>query len=110
MKVNGFMRLDHDFVRSAKIKAISANGKALILAMADRYNGFNNGSILFGVREVAEWLHSSKSTALRTLAELKDAGLIEPVELGSFNLKAGSRKGAATTWRLNFIPSHGVRK
>jgi len=100
---NGFLALDHDFIRSAAMIALSANGKALILAIADRFNGRNNGAIPYGVADATAWLHCSKSTALRTFREIEAAGLIECVERGSFVNKAGARKGVTSRWRLTFI-------
>ena len=97
-KTNGFVRLDHNFVRSDPVVALSSHGKALLLAMADRYNGRNNGRIPFSYDEARRWLHCSSATAKRTFGELKVAGLIEVVQPGSFY----GRQGAATEWRLIF--------
>ena len=102
-KSNGFLSLDHDFLRSGVVMALSARGKALILAMADRYNGRNNGSIPYSVKEAMAWLHCGKSTAIRTLQEVEAAGLIMTIQKGSFENKAGARKGTATKWRLTFL-------
>ena len=58
-KPNSYLGLDHDFIRSDVVVALSARGKALILTMADRYNGRNNGSIPYSVKEAMAWLHCS---------------------------------------------------
>ena len=102
-KANGYLSLDHDFIRSDAMSSLSARGQVLVFVMADRYNGRNNGRIPYSVKEAMERLHCSKSTAIRTLQELKAAGLIAPVEKGSFTHKNGARKGTATTWQLNFL-------
>ncbi len=102
-KPNSYLGFDHDFIRSDVVVALSARGKALILAMADRYNGRNNGSIPYSVKEAMAWLHCGKSTAIRTLQEVEAAGLIVSVRKGSFENKAGARKGTATKWQLTFL-------
>ncbi len=102
-KNSGFLSLDHDFVRSDKVASLSAKGKALMFAMADRYNGRNNGSIPYSVKEAMTWLHCGTSTALRTFRELEDASLIVAVRKGSFDHKNGVRKGTATEWQLTFL-------
>ena len=106
---NGFLSLDHAFVRSPRIVALSANGKALLLAIADRYNGQNNGGIPYSISEAMAWLHCSRSTAIRALQELQDAALIECTAKGSHIHKAGERKGTASLWRLTFKPHKGSR-
>ncbi len=102
-KKNGFLSLDHDFVRSDTVASLSARGKALMLAMADRYNGRNNGSIPYSVKEAMAWLHCSPNTAIKTLREVEAAGLIVPGQKGSFDNKTGARKGTATKWQLTFL-------
>ena len=110
MKANGFLALDHDFIRSPEMAALSAKGKLLIFGMTDRYNGRNNGKIPYSAREVMRWLSCGPATALRALDELEQAGLITATRRGSFADKSGARKKEATTWRLNFLrPSKGDR-
>ncbi len=102
-KSNGFIKLDHDLVRGPAWRGLSGNAVKVLIDIADQYNGSNNGRLRFGVSQTVRVLHCSNTTALRTLAELRDAGLIEVVEKGSFVHKNGARKGTATAWRLTFL-------
>ena len=100
---NSFIRLDHDLVRCEAWAKLSANATRLLIGIWDQYNGYNNGDLRFGYEQAMRLLRCSTSTALRTFRELKDAGLIEVVEKGSFAHKANARKGMVTAWRITAI-------
>jgi len=102
MKKTGrfFLSLDHEFLRSEKFAAATGNEKALYFAIADRFNGRNNGKIPYSVREAIRWLHCSKTTALRAFHGLQERGLIVPVIKGSFAQKTAARQRRATEWYL----------
>ena len=99
-KSNGYLGLDHDFIRSDRVRSLSTKAGWLLIGIADRYNGRNNGHIPYSVKEAAAWLHCHHRTARRTFDELKEAGLIEAIRIGSFYGKTGT----ATRWRLTFYP------
>jgi hypothetical protein len=99
-KARPFARLFHDVVDSTAVAAASTGAKALLLLLTRRHNGKNE--IVCSVREAAAWCHCGKSTAATYFKELNGLGLIEPVRLGHFQIKAGDLKNAATTWRLTF--------
>ena len=100
---NGFIRLDHSVVRSETWAGLSPRATRLIIGIWNQYNGKNNGDLRFGNAHAVRLLRCSASTAVRTFAELKEAGLIECVQRSSFADKAGSRKGMATTWRITVL-------
>ena len=102
-KSNGFIRLDRHLWQSDDWRALSVNAQVAIIDMWARFNGRNNGQIVYGLRDAMARLRCSKSTALRTFAELQDAHLIEAVIKGSFDHNNGARKGMATKWRLMFL-------
>ena len=104
---NGFIRLDHDLVRSGTWTRLSANATRLLIGIWDQYTGFNNGDLRFGYEQAMRLLGCSTQTAWRTFAELKAARLIEAVEKGSFAHKGGARHGVVTAWRITAIKPNG---
>jgi hypothetical protein len=109
MKVNGFIQLDRDLIRSERWQGLSVGARALLIEIWSWHNGTNNGSIRYGVRQAEAALHCTRRTALRWFRELQDARLIEATERGAFRWKAGAREGRATAWRI--IPQKsGSRK
>ena len=98
-----FVRLDHSLLDSPAFVGASNTARCLLLLLVRKFNGRNNGSIDCGVREAASWLHASKDTASRAFGELESLGLIAPMKLGHFEIKAGEMKNVATSWRLNFV-------
>ena len=85
------------------IEPLGCGPTRLCVLFLRRYNGSNNGAIPLSVREVEAWCKCGHATAIRYLRELQERGLIEPVVVGSFRIKAGPNKMMATTWRLHFV-------
>lgn len=104
-KSNGFIKLDRFLWQSDQWRNLSVNAQITTVDIWARFNGRNNGQIVYDLRDAIARLHCSKRTAIRMLAELQDAGLIEATVKGSFQYKTGARKGTATEWRLTFLPS-----
>lgn len=100
-KGNGFIGIEHDLVRSQVWRDLSSNATRLLIDIWDQYNGRNNGDVPYSVAQAVQCLHCSKSTAIRTFAELREATLIERMHKGSF--AAGDRKGESSKWRLTFL-------
>jgi DNA-binding transcriptional MocR family regulator len=84
-------------------KSLCAVERAMYVDIASRYAGLgsNNGRIHYSVREAAERLHISKSTAARALATLAERGFIVAEKRGAFSLKARH----STEWRLTEFAS-----
>lgn len=101
----GFIKLDRAVVQGERWQALSANARALLIEIWAWYNGKNNGAIRYSIRQAEISLRCSRRTAIRTLGELRDAGLLEPAERGGFRYKAGARAGIATAWRITLLPS-----
>ena len=99
----GFMSLDHDFIRSDVMTALTPRATLLVFGMADRFNGKNNGRISYSVKEAMQWLGCSKLSARAALDELQRAGLIEVAVDAHFDHKAGAQRGVARKWRLLFL-------
>ena len=102
-KYTGYMGLDHDFIRSDVMTALTPRAKLLVFGIADRFNGKNNGRISYSVKEAMQWLGCSKLSARAALDELQDAGLIEVAVEACFDYKPGAQRGTARKWRLLFL-------
>lgn len=94
------MRLHHWLFDSAAYQSLSSDARAVHMILLRRYNGSNNGELSLSVREVADQLRISKSTAQRVFVELQERGFIEVVIRGTFTRK--DRR--ATEWRLTQYP------
>ncbi|MGU3420771.1 DUF6074 family protein [Methylobacterium sp. D54C] len=80
---------------------LSTDARALYVLLKKKYRGMNNGRIILSVRQAAENLKVSKTSASKAFLELQVHGFIEVVILGGFD----SRKdGRATEWRLTEHP------
>jgi DNA-binding transcriptional MocR family regulator len=86
-------------------KSLDATARALYVDMATRYNGSNNGSIFYSIREGVASLRIGKATVSRALRDLEGRGFIVAVQRGAFSLKVRN----ATVWRLTEF-SCDVRK
>jgi hypothetical protein len=102
-KPNGFIRLEHDLVRSETWAGLSSRATRLLIGIWDQFNSHNNGDLRYGYEHAMRLLGCSTRTAARAFAELKDAGLIVAVEKGSFAHKGSARKGVVTTWRITVL-------
>lgn len=76
-------------------RAASIAARCLLVEMLTRYRPGDNGRLEWSVRNVAEVLGVSKSTASAALIELETIGWIEVMRAGSF-----SRKGRASLYAL----------
>jgi DNA-binding transcriptional MocR family regulator len=76
-------------------RAVSIAARCLLVEMLTRYRPGDNGRLEWSVRDVAEVLGVSKSTASTALIELETTGWIEVTRAGSF-----SRKGRASFYAL----------
>ena len=101
---NGFIRVERENWQSDRWRSLSGNARTVLIDIQCGYTGRNNGHLVYGLAHAIACLRCSKSTAIRTFAELKDAGLIEVTVPGSFSNKKGARKGMATEWRLTYLP------
>src|SRR5690348_12774141 len=88
-------------LETAAFRALSGNACKLLVLVAIRHDGHNNGRISFSVREAAEQVGCAINTAARLFSELQDKGFLELNERGSFTRK----NRHASTWRVTFFPS-----
>lgn len=80
-------------------QALSGNAVKLLVRLASRFNGANNGAISMSTREAKAELGCSLNHAAKCFHELTDAGFIQATQRGAFSYK----KRHATTWRLTWL-------
>jgi hypothetical protein len=83
-------------------QSLDAVARAVYVEIAKRYNGSNNGTINYSVREAASALQIGKSTAHRALLRLQEHGFIVAMTVGAFSLKIRH----ATEWRMTEHPDN----
>lgn len=100
-----FLMLQAYIVKSDAWQSLTPNERAAYLELKWRYDGFNNGWIGLGERELAKSLHTSRETARRALAGLVDKGFVMRARLSGFSMKTR----VATEWRLTEYPCDATR-
>ena len=94
----GFVKLEHNLLDSPEWESLPAIAQAAYIAMARKFNGYNNGQISYSARECAKRFRVSKDTASRVLRLLEWRGLIRCTSRGSFNVKTQEAK--SSLWEL----------
>ena len=98
-----FTAVPKHITRSDAWFACRPAARLIWIAVLERFNGSNNGSISLSVREAAEYAGCSPNTAGRMFNELIDAGLLICSQTSSFN----SGKRLARLWELTHLPKDG---
>jgi hypothetical protein len=104
-KKNGprFVQLFHWEMDSAAYRDLSGNARSIYIEIKRRYNGSNNGFIVYSVRQAADALKIGKTTAAKAFRELISHGFIVAEQRGAFHWKidvSGERHRPASEWRL----------
>jgi len=97
-----FIMLPHAVYDSPEFAALEPIHVALLLLLLRKHNGFNNGDIPLGTREVEKRCHCGHATACRALKRLETDGLITATYKGHLVPEIG-RPNVATRWRLTFL-------
>lgn len=76
-KGGGFFLLPHCLLASEAFRTASPRAVKVLLALCSKHNGFNNGAISLGFRELADLVASGNHVAnSRALCELMERGLL----------------------------------
>ena len=118
-----YVQLFHWMMDSEAWKDLSGNARAIYLEISKRYNGTNNGQIVYSLREATRELKIGTSTAKRALDELQDHGFIVAEQRGHFtgrSIPAAQRfvppaNGGLTVYGSNIAPDfdsqqHGTKE
>ena len=92
-----FIRLAYSLYDSSAFQALHPVPRTLYVDMARRYNGHNNGSIPYSVREACQRLHIGDMTACRAFRALQQLGLIVRTKRGSLKTRQSSE------WKLTAL-------
>lgn len=90
------VRLYRWLMVTAAWRTLPCPARALLVELYGLYDGGNNGALFLSVREAAERLAVSKSTAARSFDQLCERGFIRPHVRGAFSRKVRH----ATQWVL----------
>lgn len=97
-----YVQLPHYLLKTAAWKSLDAVARSLYVELKYRFNGSNNGSIGYGIRQTAADLHVSKSTAARAFRSLAEHGFIIAAKEGKFDRKSRH----SSEWLLTEYPSN----
>ena len=89
-----FVRLGHAMVNSPAFQSLKGPALKYYIALRDRFNGMNNGTLHLSCDVASKTLHMSKGTVLNAQQELQEKGFIRMTQRGGF------RQRLATTWAL----------
>lgn len=99
-KVKGrFVMLTYDKLNSPAWEGLSAQARAVLIQIAKRYNGGNNGALAASARDLAAECRINKDTAAKAVKELECAGFLELAQAGAFSFK----KRHAAEYRLTWL-------
>lgn len=93
-----FVMLTYDMLTSPVWESLSAQARAVLIQVAKRHNGRNNGTLGASVRDLATECRINKDTAARALGALIDAGFLELCQAGSFDFKKRHAAEYRLTW------------
>ena len=82
-----FVQLHHWFLNSTAWSTLSTNARCVYVAVKQRYNGQNNGTISFSSREAGAAIGRSHHAGARAMTELVDRGFLLVTEDSNFDRK-----------------------
>ena len=107
-----FVQLFHWEMDNPAYRGLSGNARTIYTEIKRRYNGSNNGFIVYSVRQGADELKIGKTTAAKAFTQLQIHGFIVAEQRGAFHWKidaSGERHRPASEWRLTTYPSDRAR-
>lgn len=102
-----FINLHRGVTNSPAWKALSCEGRCLVLAVWERHNGTNNGCIPLSHREARLALGVGNTKTVRAFQQAKEHGFLIERMKGSFQWKIGAGQGRATEWEITTEPCEG---
>jgi Helix-turn-helix domain len=93
-----FVMLTYDILNSPAWEGLSAQARAVLIQIAKRYNGTNNGALSVSVRELERECRINKDTAGKAARALVEAGFLELAQAGSFKYKMRHAAVYRLTW------------
>jgi len=97
-----YLRLSYNMIKSPQFRSLGGNDIRVLLEIASRHNGYNNGRIGAGLVDLADVLMMGKSTVQSSLKNLQKTKFIKLRKLGKFQGRIASE------WEVAFLSSEGV--
>ncbi len=99
-----FVKLPFWMLSSIAYRTLKPGPRSLLVEFHHRYNGRNNGQIIFSQREMARAINvSDRQTIAKYVRDLEAAGFINAIKRGGFNIKSPT-ESRATEWALTMFP------
>lgn len=96
-----FVMLPHWAFDCDAYRGLKPGPRAVLWELLRRYNGANNGRIVFSQRQMTEAINvADRETVAGYVRELEAKGFIVAVRRGGFNVKAADQR--ATEWALTW--------
>lgn len=98
-----FVKLPFWMLSSAAYRSLKPGPRSLLVEFHHRYNGRNNGRIIFSQREMAKAINvSDRQTIAKYIRDLEATGFIKAIKRGGFNVKSPT-ESRATEWALTIF-------
>lgn len=97
-----YLRIMYNMLRSPQFRSLGGNDVRVLLEIASRHNGFNNGRIGAGLEDLADTLMMGKSTVQRSLNYLRQTKFLKLRKPGMFSGRIASE------WEVTFLKADGV--
>ncbi|WP_417592073.1 hypothetical protein [Parasphingorhabdus sp.] len=99
-----FVKLPFWMLACPAYRSLKPGPRALLVEFHGRFNGRNNGRIIFSQRDMAEAIKvSDRQTIAKYVRELEATGFIQAMQRGGFNRKSPT-ESRATEWALTMYP------
>lgn len=109
-----FIMLRYDIVDSSAWLNLTPAERSVLIQIARRYNGSNNGFLGASVRELALECKIAKGTVTSAVNKLTEIGFIDIVVKGAFSWKIGKASEYRLTWlkcdRTGHLPTNDFKK
>lgn len=96
-KKTTFVMVRHDIYDSDAFQTLTPTQRCVWFELIRRHNGYNNGRIVFGCREMGKRVKVSKDTAKDAFDKLQEVGLITNTRHSAFHVKIRISR----EWKLN---------
>lgn len=84
---------------SKQFRSLRGGELKVLIEIASRHNGYNNGRIGAGLTDLSDTLFMSKSTVQRALEGLEAFGFVKRIKMGRFSGRIASE------WEVTFLPA-----
>ena len=96
-----FVKMPYFMLNSLAYRSMKPGPRALLVEFHKRFNGRNNGRIIFSQRDMAEAVNiSDRQTIAKYVRDLEATGFIKAIKRGGFNVKSPT-ESRATEWALS---------